>query len=47
VRILRDFKSNEFGSADCKGVRGAFCGNAECKGLAKSRKARYRTDGED
>jgi hypothetical protein len=24
VRILKDFKSNEFVSADCKGVTGAF-----------------------
>jgi hypothetical protein len=31
VRILKDFKSNEFGSADSKGVIGEFCGNADSK----------------
>ena len=31
MRILKDFKSNEFGSADSKGVIGAFCGSADSK----------------
>ena len=31
MRILKDFKSNEFGSADSIGVMGAFCGSADSK----------------
>ncbi len=34
VRILKDFKTNEFGSADSKRVMGAFCGSADSKGLS-------------
>ena len=34
MRILKDFKSNEFGSADSKRVMGAFCGSADSKGLS-------------
>jgi hypothetical protein len=33
VRILKDFKSNVFGSADCKRVAGAFCGSADSTGF--------------
>jgi hypothetical protein len=31
LRILKDFKSNEFGSADCKGVTRLFFGSADSK----------------
>jgi hypothetical protein len=31
LRILKDFKSFVFGSADCKGVTGAFCESADSK----------------
>jgi hypothetical protein len=37
VRILKDFKSNEFVSADSKGVMGAFCGSADSKRLRGKR----------
>jgi hypothetical protein len=31
LRILKDFKSFVFGSADCKGVTGGFFGSADSK----------------
>ena len=31
MRILKGFKSNDFGSADCKGVMGPFFGSADSK----------------
>ena len=31
MRILKGFKSSDFGSADCKEVTGAFCGSADSK----------------
>src|SRR5712691_3048517 len=34
VFILRDFKSNEFATADCKGFTGAFWVSVDCKGVA-------------
>jgi hypothetical protein len=33
VRILKDFKFKHFGSADSKGVTGAFFGSADSEGL--------------
>jgi len=35
VRILKDFKSNEFGSADSKGVTGVFFGSADSTGVRR------------
>jgi hypothetical protein len=31
VRILKDFKSSDFVSADFRGVTGVFFGSADCK----------------
>jgi len=33
VRIPKDFKLNEFVSADFRGVMGVFCGSADAKGV--------------
>jgi hypothetical protein len=33
VRILKGFKSNDFGSADSKRVTRVFCGSADSEGL--------------
>ena len=33
VRILKNFKSFVFGSADSTGVTGVFCGSADSKGF--------------
>jgi hypothetical protein len=37
LRILKDFKSFVFGSADCKGVTGVFCGSADSTGFTAKR----------
>ena len=47
MRILKEFKSNDFGSADCKGVMGAFFGSADSKEVSgleveRGREARWR-----
>ena len=33
MRIVKDFKSNELVSADCRGVMGVFGGSADGKGV--------------
>jgi hypothetical protein len=34
LRIIKDFKSFVFGSADSEGVTGVFFGSADCKGVS-------------
>ena len=37
VRILKDFRANDFGSADSKRVTRRFCGSADSKEVSEQR----------